>query len=586
MMRVLKLTILAAALGLAACGAGTPAYIEHQKTAPAVTALATPDDAKVIGLSRIVYAMTNGDRVGVVRSGWLCTRQAQMVWGGNPGFANERDVLKTFTAELRKANYPVLGDPDALFPDDHARADLIVAGRITDFKANFCHPNTDDDVRGEMSVTIEWQLFDPISRRTLHKVTATGDSKIDDAVLHGRQLLFNMALAQATQGLLADKTFHAIATNETPPAAATPVDSVFKLFARPPRAEPIARNMAEVQAATVTVLAGGAWGSGFFVSGDGYLLTNAHVVGDLKFVRVRLATGREIAAEVIVVNRVRDVALVKVAETGLVSLPVAMGEPQVGSEIFAIGAPREQALATSVTRGIVSAYRVRGGQRLIQGDVTVQHGNSGGPLTDSFGNVVGITVSGLTHGDYSIGLNFFIPIQDALKGAGIEFGEVRTVAQMRALDRMVAVALQPGRPRPVPKPAPEIGAAPAAPQESQQVASLAPVAVPAQRDGAYRSKFTAATINGLSYVDLAIVVEGDRIRGTGQTRGGLQCRANGEIDSDGAAWINIACSNAGTSYLSWQLAGRFAPEQGGAIYVGRLSYANLNNGPGEAVFEQ
>jgi len=59
----------------------------------------------------------------------------------------------------------------------------------------------------------------------------------------------------------------------------------------------------------------------------------------------------------------------------------------------------------------------------IQSDVSIQHGNSGGPLMDKYGNVVGITVIGLFAGDAPMGLNFFIPIEDAIKSVGIELTE-------------------------------------------------------------------------------------------------------------------------------------------------------------------
>ena len=595
-MNIVKLTILAATLVLAGCGAGTPARIEHV-AAPAPKPLADAADAKTVRVARMIVALTRGERVGVVRRGWLCSAQAPMYWTGAATFLNERDLTRTITEELVKANYPVVGDPDALFPDEFGRADLMIAGRITELKANYCHPLDDDEIRGETSVTIEWQIYDTTTRRQLHKVVTRGDSQLDTAIPLGKHVLFYNAVAEATRSLLADKPFHAIVAEDKNSPTMTPVEAVFRLYSRPPRTEPVARNMAEVQAATVTVLSGGGHGSGFFISADGFLLTNAHVVGDAKFVRVRLATGRELAAEVFVVNRVRDVALVKVAETGLVSLPVGSLEPPVGSEVYAIGAPREENLATTVTRGIVSAYRVRNGQRMLQGDVTIQKGNSGGPLIDGFGNVVGISTSGLMNGEFSVGLNFFIPIRDALKGTGIELGEARNLAQMRALDRIVAVALQPGRPKPLPKPEPDSaqaappGPAPAPAQgpvvvadASPQVASLPPAALQGKRDGDYRARFTATTINGQSYIDLAISVDGETIRGVGRTRGGLQCRAAGEVAPDGMAWIHVACSNAGSAYLSWQLSGRFAPEKDGAVYVGRLAYANLNGVPGEAVF--
>jgi hypothetical protein len=350
--------------------------------------------------------------------------------------------------------------------------------------------------------------------------------------------------------------------------------------------------MTDVQAGTVTILLADGHGSGFFISRDGFLLTNAHVVGDAKFVRVQLASGRAISGEVIAVNRGRDVALVKVAETGFVSLPIATIERPVGSEVYAIGAPLERQLATTVTRGIISAYRVRDGLRMIQGDVTVQHGNSGGPLVDASGNVVGITVSGRMNNDHSVGLNFFIPIADALKGVGIELGEARNVAEMRSLDRLVAANLQPGRLRPVPAPEPKVAATPPASapvpppasQPEKKVASVGAVPLPATPDGLYRSKFSAVTISGQSEVSLEITVAGDQIRGTGATRGGLSCRAAGEVLIDGTAWINVACSNARSAFLSWQLSGRFAVDEEEGAYIGRLSFANLNSNPGEAVF--
>lgn len=588
-MSTLTFMRLAVLLALAACGSGTPAQITRVAD-PAPKALDDAAQIKVVSLAGFTATITLGERVGVIRGGWLCTTQVPMFWPGEEKFLNKRDVAKTFFDEFTKANYPVVGDPDEIFKDSD-RPDLIIAARMTEVKANYCHPFTDDEVRGETSVAVEWQVFDPVSRRILLKLITRGSSQLDEAVPLGRHVLFYRAMAVATRGLIADSKFQAIIKDEKSIAVPVQAEAVFRLFARPPRTEAIARNMAEVQAASVVVLSGGGHGSGYFISGDGFLLTNAHVVGDAKFVRVRLATGREIAAEVVAVNRVRDVALLKVAETGLVSLPIAPMEAPVGSEVYAVGAPRELILATTVTRGIVSAYRVEDGLRYIQSDVTVQEGNSGGPLLDSFGNVVGMSVSGRKNNTYSVGLNFFIPILEALKGAGIELGEVRNVAQMRALDKLIAVNLQPGRVKP---PAPEAksaatppapGPAPAPSQPaSNKVASLEPAKLPETKDGTYRSRFTAKTVNGTSTVDLEITVEGDKIRGAGATRGRLVCRAAGEVLVDGTAWINVACSNSGSNFLSWQLAGRFEADDRAGAYIGRLAFANLDGNPGEAVF--
>ena len=113
-MNIAKLTVLAVALALAGCGAGTPARIEHV-AAPAPTLLVDAADAKTIRLSRMVVALKRGERVGVIRHGWLCTTQVPMLWTGAASFLNDGDLARTIIEELTKANYPVIGDPDASF---------------------------------------------------------------------------------------------------------------------------------------------------------------------------------------------------------------------------------------------------------------------------------------------------------------------------------------------------------------------------------------------------------------------------------------------------------------------------------------
>jgi S1-C subfamily serine protease len=102
------------------------------------------------------------------------------------------------------------------------------------------------------------------------------------------------------------------------------------------------------------------------------------------------------------------------------ALSVRTTAVQLGEAVFAVGTPLDKSLANSLTRGIVSAQRLIEGQPYIQSDVAVTHGNSGGPLLNEAGQVVGITVSGLEPNGAPIGLNFFIPIADALKALGIQ----------------------------------------------------------------------------------------------------------------------------------------------------------------------
>lgn len=170
-------------------------------------------------------------------------------------------------------------------------------------------------------------------------------------------------------------------------------------------------------------------GSGFIVSTDGYILTNAHVVDGAAEVNVKLADKRELKAKVIGVDKMTDVAVLKVEATGL---PVVnIGDPsktRVGEWVAAIGAPF--GMERSVTAGIVSAKsRNLPNENLvpfIQTDVAVNPGNSGGPLFSMAGEVIGINSQIYsTTGGY-MGMSFAIPIDVAMKVKNelVEHGQV------------------------------------------------------------------------------------------------------------------------------------------------------------------
>src|SRR5262249_23197816 len=114
----------------------------------------------------------------------------------------------------------------------------------------------------------------------------------------------------------------------------------------------------------------------------------------------------------------RDVALIKVEES-VSGLPLRLDRPKIGSEVYAVGSPLDADLSATVTKGIISAYRQRDGRDFIQNDVGILPGNSRDPLLDASGNLIGIAVSALEMGDVPVGVNFFIPIGDALERLGI-----------------------------------------------------------------------------------------------------------------------------------------------------------------------
>ena len=203
-------------------------------------------------------------------------------------------------------------------------------------------------------------------------------------------------------------------------------DTLVKIPALPRSVILLSEGTSALQAAVVTIkLESGGHGSGFFISRDGYLLTNQHVVQDHKFVTIKLTTGRQMPGEVLRSHKARDVALVKVNESAMNALPLQLEPPDVAAEVYAVGTPQDEKYSTTITKGIVSAYRTDNDLKLIQSDATIHGGSSGGAMVDLFGNVVAISVSGFTMSEKKVGtsINFFIPIADALKFLAVELVE-------------------------------------------------------------------------------------------------------------------------------------------------------------------
>lgn len=206
-------------------------------------------------------------------------------------------------------------------------------------------------------------------------------------------------------------------------------------------------------------------GSGFIISTDGYVLTNAHVVEGADEVFVTLTDKREFKAKIIGSDRRTDVALVKIEGSNLPRL--TMGDSsklRVGEWVIAIGSPF--GLENTVTAGIVSANSRDTGDYLplIQTDVAVNPGNSGGPLINMRGEVVGINSQIYSRSGGYMGISFAVPIDEAMRVSeqlktigrvvrgriGVQIGEVtKDVAESLGLPRAqgaLVARVEPGSP--------------------------------------------------------------------------------------------------------------------------------------------
>lgn len=162
-------------------------------------------------------------------------------------------------------------------------------------------------------------------------------------------------------------------------------------------------------------------GSGFIINQEGYILTNYHVVKGAQEISVTLSNDVTTTAQVVNYDENQDVAMIKITDESVeIPATVELGDSdalQPGEEVIAIGTPLSTELSSTVTKGIISAtsrsVAVESGvtMNLIQTDAAINAGNSGGPLVNTKGEVVGINSSKIS-GEAVEGIGFSIPIND------------------------------------------------------------------------------------------------------------------------------------------------------------------------------
>jgi serine protease Do len=195
-------------------------------------------------------------------------------------------------------------------------------------------------------------------------------------------------------------------------------------------------------------------GSGFIVSADGVILTNAHVVSDAEEVVVKLTDRREFIAKVIGTDKRTDIAVLKIDAKDLKAAVVASPTPlQVGEWVLAIGSPF--GFESTVTAGVISATRRSlpgdGSVSFIQTDAAVNPGNSGGPLINMRGEVIGINSQIFTKTGGYQGLSFAIPMAVAqrVEQQILRTGQVRHAklgVEVQDVDQTLAQAFKLGKP--------------------------------------------------------------------------------------------------------------------------------------------
>lgn len=444
---LLWLLVSSAGLVLSACNT-TPLMVMPEVKVPDAAALTMPISKQAsFRLDKVIAVIKRGTVVlhfpaqGLQTNveGSLCNHKfeddATVEWrAGTAFFGNWTTELgEVFHEILSNKGYNIKGDPKKLFDkNSDLSSEYLIGARIKEIRSNVCQSHHWWDGRplrkfsGEVYVAVEWRVFSVLLKKEILSVETQGYYLQKKPKNQFRLAVLNNAFANASEALLEDKRFVAIALrrNEDPDKGYVFKGRAIELPRLSVRSKKFQNNVGSTISAVVTVRLAGGHGSGFAISEDGYILTNAHVVSKVSRVPITLSNGLEVEGRVVSVNERRDVALIKAPIRIPWALPIRAESAKRLEKVFVIGSPVSRNLQSTVTTGIVSALRRRepSGLTFIQSDAAISGGSSGGPMLDENGNVIGISVSvSAVPGAQS--LNNFIPINDALRALKITMTE-------------------------------------------------------------------------------------------------------------------------------------------------------------------
>ncbi len=363
------------------------------------------DGSQPVAFHRIIFHIQPGNEIGGHHDGLARIKWSKYYW--QSGISVGSDEFKLAASdEMRNCGYNVLGGENVVFGEDNStKARFQLGGTIKDIKYNSYAPLAGNF--SEARITVEWQLMDALNQKIIFKSSSSGYGKQKGITIGIIITSFRNALRQ----LLANESFIDIVTSKPENLDNNLFDEslTIKTHSKDDSVE-LPKDIEKIMEGVVLIKVGVTHASGFIISEDGYILTAAHVVSGVNNVSVILKSGLELTANVIRIDKQQDIALIKIEGKGHKELNIETNKlPPIGSEIFAIGSPVSENLSFTVTKGIVSGYREINNRRYIQTDASLNPGNSGGPLFNNNGQVIGIVSWKISAKGFE-GLSFGVPL--------------------------------------------------------------------------------------------------------------------------------------------------------------------------------
>jgi|GEM_PF-1212162 len=382
-----------------------------------------------VAFDKIIANFDNNQRIGTYL--FDDGHSEPIKWEGTVKTGDE-SFARRFYEILSKSGIPTSATAGlTLFGEqDRKRKQLprfIIGAQILTYQVNVVEEKKNKAKAGiianSLKMNIEWQVLDKSSGTVILKYSNTGvshtrtnyGSGADNLMAFEHSLVDFLRNGKLNELIKNTKQSNLVLKSESN-------DSVKQIIVISKLKLPEFNSFGEliklVNPSCVTIVTDRGHGSGVIVDSKGYIITANHVVEGTNIVSVKFDNGIELNAKVVTSNVDADVALLKIEGNSFKALPITLEETSLGSEVFTIGTPADIDLGQSISKGMISGKRSIENQTYIQLNMSVSPGNSGGPLLNDRGEIVGIVQKKMI-GIGVEGIGFAIPIEKALKALGI-----------------------------------------------------------------------------------------------------------------------------------------------------------------------
>jgi len=382
------------------------------------------DDSPLIAFDKLIVEFPDGKVIG--EKNYLKSETKQLKWEGSIKIGDEKFEEKFYEiANKMGLNNPVSENAKLFSEDQRTRKQLpryMIGTEITDYSINYTQVKgknyRDGNVIGKTEISFKWKVLDKktgqivLSLENVSKIRFRQETyqQIENNILVFEKALINFLKHDKFVSLLKSGIGDEPLSDETEKVA-TEINRVER-----PEFTSLSEMIKQVNQACVTIITDGGHGSGVVIDQKGLVLSAYHVVEGVNQIDVKFSNGLTLQAGIVAFDELNDLALLDIVGEGFKSVPIKwdIEKLNLGEEVLTIGTPAELELGQSISKGIVSGNRKHEGNVYVQLDMAVSPGNSGGPLLNKQGEIVGIIQRKLI-GTGIEGIGFAIPISRVIE---------------------------------------------------------------------------------------------------------------------------------------------------------------------------